>query len=262
MGTNPPKEVNLPAVGIVIPNYNMADSILDAIDSVVVQDYPHKYIMIVDDCSEDNSWNKIKEHVDDQESQTDEGGNEIFAGIKSGVPINGIRLCKHSNQCHAKNIGIQSLGSLVNIFGFLDADDIYLDGKISKSVVEFLDNPTIISAVYSDHIVNINGVEFEQYLRSFNIHSIYNTYYGHISFLISALTLNKIGLFDASLPMFENYDLLLRAAEQSILIHIPEPLCKLSIKSNGILQRPQHNPNAVLQHIINKANTRNNAKTK
>jgi glycosyltransferase involved in cell wall biosynthesis len=261
MGADTTKNINLPAVGIIVPNYNMADSVLNAIDSAVSQDYPNKYIMVVDDCSEDSSWDNIKGYVKDYESHMDDSQNEVFAGIKNNVHVNGVRLHKHSSQCYAKNIGIQSLSSIANIFGFLDADDIYLDGKVSKSVIEFIDNPSVIGAVYSDHIINIGGVEFEQYLRSFNIHNIYNTYYGHVSFFISSMILNKIGIFDTGLPMFENYDLLLRAAEQSILIHIPETLCKISIKNTGILQKPQHNPNAVLQHIINKANARQGGKT-
>lgn len=261
MEKNPQQpNINLPVVGVVIPNYNMQNTVVDAINSVILQDYPQKCVIVVDDCSEDNSWETIKDFVEDKECFLDQGGNETFSGLQDKVAIYGIRLGKHANQCNAKNIGVQSVGNMVNIFGFLDADDVYLGEKISKSVIEFLDNPEVVGMVYSDHIVETNGHSYPQHFRAFNRHEIYNTHYSHISFFVSALLLNKIGLFDVNLPILENYDMMLRAAEQSVLVHIPEPLSVVNIRSNGLMQNPPHHPGAVLNHILGRAQQRVNGK--
>ena len=254
-------KVNLPTVGIVIPCYNMGDTIHIAVDSIIEQDYPQKCIIIVDDGSIDDSWTKITALVPDVEISKDDKDNYLFAGIKHGTSIYGIKLAQHTNQCNAKNVGIQSVGHNVNIFGFLDADDYYLPGKISKSVIEFLDNPEVIGLVYSDYYVDIDGCDIPQFLRSFDRQDIYNTHYNYHSFFVSAVILNKIGLFDISLPIFENYDILLRAAEHSILIHIPEQLATIKVNNKGVLsQAPPHIHQGYINQVLARAQQRNNAK--
>ena len=59
------KEDNLPLVSIVIPTYNNATYIADAVKSVMVQDYPNLEIIIIDDASADNTVEVIAEFTKD-----------------------------------------------------------------------------------------------------------------------------------------------------------------------------------------------------
>jgi glycosyltransferase involved in cell wall biosynthesis len=50
-------------VSVIMPNYNGARYISEAIESVISQTYPIWELIIIDDCSTDNSVNIIEEYV-------------------------------------------------------------------------------------------------------------------------------------------------------------------------------------------------------
>ena len=50
------KEMNRPLVSIVIPVYNRADMVKEAIDSALAQTYENIEIIVVDNCSTDDTW--------------------------------------------------------------------------------------------------------------------------------------------------------------------------------------------------------------
>ena len=56
--------VNPRKVSAVIPNYNYGRYIIERIDSVLFQTYPIYELIILDDCSTDNSLNIIKEKIE------------------------------------------------------------------------------------------------------------------------------------------------------------------------------------------------------
>ena len=52
-------------VSVIIPNYNYEKYIIERIDSVLMQTYPIYEIVILDDCSPDNSVKVINKKIDD-----------------------------------------------------------------------------------------------------------------------------------------------------------------------------------------------------
>lgn len=56
---------DLPLVSIVVLSYNYADYVLDTLDSIYNQTYPHIEFFIVDDCSTDNSVELIQQWIED-----------------------------------------------------------------------------------------------------------------------------------------------------------------------------------------------------
>ena len=50
-------------VSVIIPNYNYQDFIIERIDSILMQTYPVYELIILDDCSTDNSVNVIEEKI-------------------------------------------------------------------------------------------------------------------------------------------------------------------------------------------------------
>ena len=51
-------------VSVIIPNYNYANFIIERIDSVLMQTYPIYELVILDDCSPDNSVEIINEKIE------------------------------------------------------------------------------------------------------------------------------------------------------------------------------------------------------
>jgi len=97
-------------VSVVIPNYNYANYVCNAVDSVLEQDYDQIEIIVVDDGSTDNSVEVLKKY-----------GSQItlIQSSNSGAPT-------------ARNVGLnRAQGSYI---AYLDADDYWHPSKVSKQI--------------------------------------------------------------------------------------------------------------------------------
>lgn len=129
-----------PLVTIGIPNYNYAQYIRQALDSVVQQTYPNIELIIVDDVSTDNSINEIEKWIDNY------SGNKQINFIKNKVNLGLPGSC---------NVILQNARG--KYFQTLDADDIILPEKIEKQVALF-STKNNIALVYSNiQIIDADG---------------------------------------------------------------------------------------------------------
>ncbi|MEM9888876.1 MAG: glycosyltransferase family 2 protein [Bacteroidota bacterium] len=115
--------MNQPLVSVIIPTYNYAHYIVDAINSVFTQDYPadKMEIVIVDDGSQDNTQAVIEALGDD-------------------------RIHFHYQQNAGKSAATAKAIELARgkyLFN-MDADDYYLPGKIRKTVEVFEAHPNVV----------------------------------------------------------------------------------------------------------------------
>lgn len=113
----------LPSVSVIIPTYNYAQFITDAVNAVLSQAYPPELIeiIVVDDGSTDNTKEVLQPFI-----------------------ANGLKYYYQQNKgkASATYFGIQkSTGKY--IFN-LDADDYFLPGKLIKTVAVFEDNDEIV----------------------------------------------------------------------------------------------------------------------
>lgn len=113
-----------PLVSVVIPAYNCSAYIAMAVQSALDQDYPNKEIIVVDDGSTD-------------------GTAAVLAGFGDHIIV--IRQ-PNSGVASARNQGMRKArGELIAL---LDADDLWLPGKLRKQV-EYLCVHPELGAVYS-----------------------------------------------------------------------------------------------------------------
>lgn len=106
-------------VSIVTPVYNSEKFISETIDSIQNQTYKHWELILVDDCSSDNSYDIISKY------------------IKYDKRIRYIKLEKNSGAAVSRNTGIKNAKG--RFIAFLDSDDIWLPEKLEKQVKYMLD---------------------------------------------------------------------------------------------------------------------------
>ena len=124
-------------VSVIIPSYNSDRYIEGAIQSVLNQTYQNWELIIVDDCSTDNSIERIEK-------------------IVSGNPkIRLIKLKSNMGSAQARNAGLEVASG--RFIAFLDSDDIWRFVKLEKQVVFMLEKKTPISFT-SYELIDENGM--------------------------------------------------------------------------------------------------------
>ena len=108
-------EQSVPAVSIVIPTYNHAEFLQQALQSLVNQTFQNWEAIIVNNFSSDGTLQII--------GQFDEPRFKV------------INFHNHGVIAASRNIGIQN--SVAPVIAFLDSDDIWHDEKLSKCMPEF-----------------------------------------------------------------------------------------------------------------------------
>ena len=191
-------------MNVIIPLYNGAAYLADALDSVATQTYRPLDITIIDDGS------------------TDEGV-EIVAAAQARL---GVAIAYHfqPNQgpAAARNHGVQITdGDLV---AFLDADDLWLPQKIAQQVDFLSAHADAQGAICRFRYILEPGTSWPP--------SLNRAYYDQSppGYLLSALLVRRdvfgrIGCFDPHLRLGEDTDWFLRARDRGVLIgEVPEIL--------------------------------------
>ncbi|WP_417189864.1 glycosyltransferase family 2 protein [Bacteroides sp.] len=97
-------------VSVIMPSYNASRFIAESINSVLLQTYVHWELLIVDDCSKDNSVEVIQK----------------FADIDSRVKL--FPLKENVGAAAARNIAIEHAQG--RYIAFLDSDDVWNENKL------------------------------------------------------------------------------------------------------------------------------------
>lgn len=195
-------------ISIVLPTYNTPAPLLKAtLASVQKQLYPNWELCIVDDHSTEPHMRAMLQHLADKDSRV----KVHFMPQNQGVS-------KACNQAIAMASGPFTV--------FLDHDDLLEPQaifRVAQAVIH--DDPDM---VYSDEMmISANGKEMlyhahrpafsPEYLRG-------HPYIVHLAGFRTQL-LRNIGGFDETLHISQDYDLILRASEQSkTIVHLPEIL--------------------------------------
>lgn len=131
-------------VSIITPSYNCEKYIKETINSVLNQSYKNWELLIIDDCSRDNTFNIAKSYAN-----TDPRIKVFSTGTPSGGPA------------LPRNLGIEmALGRYIS---FLDADDIWGSDKIKNQISLF--NNSAVAIVYGNYEkVSESGVSNDRFV--------------------------------------------------------------------------------------------------
>ena len=120
-----------PLVSVIIPAFNSAQYLADAVESVFAQTYSAVECIVIDDGSTDHTNELLKELL------------KVHPGLK-------IARKKNGGLSSARNMGLRECtGDFVS---FLDADDVLIPDKIERQVA-FLNAHPDVGIVYGDCLI-------------------------------------------------------------------------------------------------------------
>ena len=207
----------MPKISIIIPTYNRRELVREAIASVMAQSYRDFELIVVDDGSEDRTAAIVHE----------------FAGVRYVYqPNRGVSA--------ARNHGVAlSSGELI---AFLDSDDLWQPRKLEHQVLFFVTYPEV-PICQTEEIWLRNGVRVNPHNKhrktggDLFARSLERCLVSPSTVMLSRDLFERIGGFDESLSVCEDYDLWLRitATMPVHLIEIP-----LVIKRGGHADQLSH----------------------
>ena len=197
---------------IIITCYNLEKYIARAINSCLNQTLnEEKYeIIVIDDCSTDNSWDVIKQ----------------FDGL-----VKSVKLSKNQGVACASNTGIdRSTGKYIVR---VDGDD-YVNKNFLHTMTEILDWNDDIGFVYCDHIV-VN----EKKERMQRINTLQKLLDHGAGVMFRKEYLDAIGLYDEELRNREDYDLILRYIKNFDGYRVRLPYYRYFQRENSLSKQTQ-----------------------
>lgn len=189
-------------VSIIMPSFNTAEYISDAIKSIRKQTYMNWELIIVDDCSTDHSIDVIRSFRDPR--------------------IILLRNEKNSGAAISRNYALrEAKGKWI---AFLDSDDIWAPEKLKKQIQFMKDNG--FAFTFTDYRICLNG-EWLPYVNTgpnvVNKRKMYD--YCYFSTITVMYDREKIGLIQiADLRKNNDYAMWLQAIEKSDACRLPECL--------------------------------------
>ncbi|ERT03813.1 glycosyl transferase 2 family protein, partial [Lyngbya aestuarii BL J] len=217
----------MPRVSVVIPTYNQATYISQAIDSVLNQTYQYFEIIIVNDGSSDQTVDKILENNDPR-----------------------IRLFsfeQNQGESVATNYGIQQArGELIAI---LHSDDVFVPQKLEKQVLFLDQNPQFQAVLSYPQLIDSQGKNLppsNSFLDKVFIQKNrtrfqwLNTFFSKDNCLCQTSSLirkdcySQIGFYDARFRQIPDFDFWVRFCLNYELYILPEALVNYRVHQSNI----------------------------
>lgn len=203
-----------PKVSVFVATYNQKVFVCDAIESILIQDYPNLEIVVGDDGSTDGAQEVLLEY----EEKYPELFKLILSPKNEGITANCNKILR---ECTGEYIAL------------LGGDDIWLPGKLLKQIsllennpdaslcvskVEFFDSKTnrtmFINPQGNFNVENMNIIEIAHYIGS-----------NGSSFVFRSDAVPKYG-FEPSIPMISDWLFVIEVLRKGRVVFINEALAR------------------------------------
>jgi glycosyltransferase involved in cell wall biosynthesis len=209
-------------VSVVVPVYNGASFLLDALTSIGMQNYEPIEVIIVDDGSTDES--------------------HLIAG--SFLAHHDGRLLRQENlgPAAARNAAIAvARGELIT---FLDADDEMVADRVRFQVEHLDQRPTLDVVIGNEEIRLDRGIQPPPWLQ------VHKPTYPIMSMMARAPVFERVGLFDTSFPVAEDTDWLLRARASGVQYEfVDQILLRRRIHGANLMYRAEDRRHALFRAL-------------
>jgi len=197
------------AVAAIMPLYNKRDTVVEAVESMLLQTRLPDEIIIVDDGSTD-------------------GSGDLVEARYGSHPL--VRIIRQENRGAgaARNAAIRA--ATAPLLAFLDADDKWLPQRIEKQAAIMTaerECMIVFSAAILYHLKLGTWIEGDRINRKTYLHKEFFRQDCHIAcggVMVRRTALDEVGLFDESLWRSQDTDLWLRVMLRFGFAHEPEPL--------------------------------------
>lgn len=208
--------MHYPLVSIIIPTYNVEKYIEEGIDSLLNQTYTNLEILIIDDCSTDNTVQIIKSKYSKNQKI------KLYEKSQNLGPAN------------SRNIGIkQSKGKYIAL---LDGDDYYAEDKIEKQVQLMELNLDIVACSTFLQCIGLknNIIKFSIDHSEIKDRQLLGCPIAHPSVMFRASFLKENNLYyNENFRYSEDYELFIRMIEKGgKFLTIPEALYMYRVSGN------------------------------
>ncbi len=197
-------------VSAIIPTYNRPETTIRALKSILAQTRPCDEVIIVDDCSTDNSLAGIKKFIEK---------NKL-----TQVKVH--RLEQNLGVSGARNEGIRQASN--PWLAFLDSDDEWHPLKLERQLNSLEESNCLISHTHEDWVRNGKPVnqkgKHKKYGGFVYDQCIDMCFIGPSTSIIHKDIFNNVGLFDESFTVCEDYDLWLRITPKYEVNYVDEAL--------------------------------------
>ena len=222
-----PTPVHEGKVSIIIPTYKRPANLELALESVALQNYNNKEIIVVNDNGNSSLYN--------QETQS------IVSNLRRKYDAVDIRLIEHihnRNGAAARNTGLMHARG--EYICFLDDDDIYLEDRLLKSIHQLINSSPDCGAVYCGFLGwNSKGNDITRYKKGNLTKEIllfqYEKHYLHtdtVTYKRDAIF--KINGFDETYQRHQDIEFNLRFFKHYTMDVMPEILVQLNPKPSDI----------------------------
>ena len=207
------------SVSVVIPTYNRSRLVLRAALSALLQTEPPDELIIVDDCSTDDTEAMVSALIDAR--------GDLYA---SKAKIRYLRLAHNGGANVARNFGVREARG--KWLAFLDSDDIWHPRKLEFQMARIAerdlgDGRPIFSYTGRFRVNDRLGIVARQFagsLRDTRKLRASNSVGTLSSIVVDRWVVRHIGGFDESLAACQDWDLFLRAMEYCAPVGVSLPL--------------------------------------
>ncbi|RLD45743.1 MAG: glycosyltransferase family 2 protein [Bacteroidetes bacterium] len=185
-------ETTHPLVSIIIPTYNHGKYLHDALSSVFADSYSPKEVIVVNDGSTDNT-----------------------AEIAASFPHLQYIYQKNQGVAVARNTGVRAAKG--KYIAFLDSDDIWMAGRIKRTIDYFLKHPDVEYVLAQQKMFLEKDYPKPAHIEQAWLEKPIDTS-GSGVLTVRRSCFEKIGLFNPDYQIGEDTEWFLRANEANILV--------------------------------------------
>ncbi len=215
-------------VSIVLPTYNRAYILGDAIKSVLMQTYPYFELLIIDDGSADGTEELVMRYQDER--------------------IRYYKFEENAGQAKARNYGIEL--AEYDYIAFEDSDDIWHPEKLEVQMEAMCSaSPEVGFAYHKIRYERDDGqvmvfppesMAFEKKSGNIFAQLMYANLVPCPSIIAKKSCIAEVGGFDETMDALEDYDLVLKMARNHQALFLDRILLEAACSAGGVSASPAH----------------------